>query len=68
MATHPDTEASLVPRRPGDTGGYSTSWLKIRNPEYSQMLSQRNVFEAGRVADYVGQQKGSSLIETPGQI
>jgi ATP-dependent DNA ligase len=35
-------------RGPDETDGASTSWLKIKNPEYSQKVGRREVFEARR--------------------
>jgi bifunctional non-homologous end joining protein LigD len=31
-----------------ETDGRSTSWLKVKNPDYSQMIGRREVFEARR--------------------
>jgi ATP-dependent DNA ligase len=31
-----------------ETDGASTSWLKVKNPQYSQMVGRREVFEARR--------------------
>jgi ATP-dependent DNA ligase len=31
-----------------ETDGCSTSWLKIKNPDYSQMVGRREVFETRR--------------------
>jgi hypothetical protein len=32
---------------PYERDGVSTSWLKIKNPAYSQMAGRRELFEAG---------------------
>ena len=39
------TRFSLPQQAPSCRGG-STSWLKIKNPQYSQMIGRREVFEA----------------------
>jgi ATP-dependent DNA ligase len=33
-----------------ETDGCSTSWLKIKNPDYSQMVDRREMFETRRDA------------------
>ena len=45
-----DLEGIVAKWRDGryETDGVSTSWLKIKNPQYSQMVGRREVFEARR--------------------
>ena len=45
-----DLEGIVAKWRDGryETDGVSTSWLKIKNPDYSQMAGRREMFEARR--------------------